>query len=63
MFIDEIKGTSVDQVISYFGQNPNTKDRTFLMFREEDDAIRNVSYGEYYNKSIDYAKIIHALRQ
>jgi fatty-acyl-CoA synthase len=63
MFIEEIKGKNFAQIISYFGQNPASRDRTFLMFRGEDDEVKYVSYGDYYERSIDYAKVIRSFRR
>jgi fatty-acyl-CoA synthase len=63
MFIDGIEGKSFAQIITYYGQHPDTRDRTFLMFRGEAGKINYVSYEEYHARVIDYAKMIQNFRK
>jgi fatty-acyl-CoA synthase len=62
MFIDQTVDLNIAEIISHFGSAPETKDRTFLMFRDERGDLQQKSYEAYLHRSLDYAKIIQRVR-
>lgn len=50
-------------VIERNGTDGTIRDMTFLMYRDENDSIREVSYGEFYRTSLEYASMIATMRR
>ncbi|HHO76324.1 MAG TPA: hypothetical protein ENN05_07830 [Deltaproteobacteria bacterium] len=49
-------------VIEHNGTDEVIRHRTFLMYRDEQEKIHEVSYGQYYSTSLEYANIIDQIR-
>ncbi len=48
MGLGQVKGMNVAQVIEFYGTDPRTRHRTFLMYRDEGEVMREVSFAEFY---------------
>ncbi len=44
------------------GTDPSIKDRTFILYRDEQEEIHSISYGEYHRISLAYANALQSLR-
>ena len=53
----------VAQVIAFYGTGQKTGGRTFLMFRDEEGGIRQVTFGELYEQSLHYANMIQEIKK
>lgn len=62
MTIDQIQGMNVAQVIAFYGTDPDTREGTFLMYRDDNGEIRQVSYAVFYDASLRYAEMIQQIR-
>jgi fatty-acyl-CoA synthase len=60
--IDQIQGMNVAQVIAFYGTDLKTRERTFLMYRDDDGELREVSYAAFYDTSLRYAEMIQQIR-
>lgn len=49
-------------VIVHNGTDDVIRHRTFLMYRNEQEEIHEVSYGQYYRTSLEYANMIDRIR-
>ncbi|MBW2615642.1 MAG: AMP-binding protein [Deltaproteobacteria bacterium] len=63
MGLDEVNGLNLAQVIQFYGTDPKARDRTFLMYRDEDEALQRVSFAALYEKSLNYGAMIHQIRE
>ncbi|MBW1775746.1 MAG: AMP-binding protein [Deltaproteobacteria bacterium] len=63
MSLDAVKGMNIDQVIEYYGNHPQSRDRTFFMYYDEEGGFREVSFGRFLEMSLDYARMIDSLRR
>jgi len=63
MSLDQVKGMNIAQVIDFYGGNPATRGRTFLLYRDGDGALREVSFGEFRQRSLCYGRMIKRLRE
>ena len=63
MALDEVIGMNVAEVIKFYGYGGNKKDRTFFMYRDEDENIQAVSFKQFYDKSINYAALIQEIKR
>ncbi len=63
MALDQVKGMNVAQIIKFYGTNPRALNRTFLMYRDDDGILREVSFADFYNISLKYAAMIHQIRE
>ncbi len=62
MTIEQIQGMDVARVISFYGTDPGTRERTFPMHRGDDGKLREVSYAAFYETSLRYAEMIRQIR-
>ena len=62
MFFEKIKDLNIAEIISHYGSAPEVKDRTFLMYRDEGGNTRQITYEDYFQRSLDYAKMIQRFR-
>lgn len=63
MSLEQVRGLNVAQVIALYGTDPRTRDRTFLMYYNEEGLLEEVSYGAFLQTSIRYGRMIHAVRE
>jgi fatty-acyl-CoA synthase len=63
MSLDQVVGRNIAQVIDFYGENSETRKRTFLLYRDDEDTLREVSFGEFREQSVRYGRMIQALRQ
>jgi len=63
MTLHDVMGMNVAQVIAFYGTGQGTRDRTFLMFRDEGGGIQNVTFRETYEQSLHYAHMIQELKK
>ena len=63
MSLDQVTGMNVAQVIEFYGTDPRTRDRTYLMYRDEQGALQEVSFGEFYEHSLRYGAMIQKMRK
>lgn len=63
MALEDVKGMNIAQVIEYRGSHPGSRDRTFFMYYDEEARLQEVSFAHFLNMSLDYAKMIHHLKQ
>jgi len=61
--LDDVKGMNIAQVIEYYGKSPQSRDRTFFMYYDEEGGFREVSFGRFLEMSLDYARMIDSLRR
>ena len=62
MTIDQIQGLNIAQVIGFYGTDPDTRERTFLMYRDNSGELKHVSYAAFYDASLKYAAMIRQIR-
>jgi fatty-acyl-CoA synthase len=60
--IEQIQGMNVAQVIEFYGTDPDTRERTFLMYRDDEGQLKHVSYAAFYDTSLRYAQMIRQIR-
>jgi len=60
--IEQIQGMNIAQVIAFYGTDPCTRGRTFLMYRDGDGELREVSYAAFYDTSLKYGEMIRQIR-
>jgi len=63
MTLQHVMSMDVAQVIEYYGTHQETKDRTFLMFRDEQGDIQHITFRETYERSLHYAHMIQEMRK
>ncbi len=63
MALNEVKGMDMARVIEHYGNHPLSRNRTFLMYYDEENGFREVSFGLYLKMSLDYARMIDTLRR
>ncbi len=63
MALEQVKGMNVAQVIEFYGTDPRSRDRTFLMYRDEEGSLQEVSFADFYNNSMRYGAMIHQIRR
>jgi len=54
---------NIADVIEYYGNHSQSRDRTFFMYYDEEGGFREVSFGRFLEMSLNYAGIIDALRR
>lgn len=62
MPLEQVKGMNLAQVIHFYGSDPRTRDRTFLMAEDDAGSLLRISYGTFLARSLAYGRILHALR-
>ncbi len=63
MTLQKVGGMNVAEVMLFYGTNQDTKDRTFLMFRDDRGVIRNITFRETYEQSLRYAHMIQEMKK
>lgn len=63
MALEQVKGFNLAQVIEFYGKNSRTRDRTFLMYYDDEGIMREISYGAFLDYSLVYGRMIHAIRK
>ena len=63
MALEQVKGINVAQVIEFYGTHPRTSHRTFLMYRNEEGILREVSFADFYDNSLSYGAMIQQMRK
>ena len=63
MALEQVAGLNVARVIEFYGTNPATRDRTFLMYRDEDGVLQKVSFAGFLRTSLRYGAMIHEIRK
>jgi len=63
MALDEVKGMNIAQVIEYRGSHPDSKDRTFFMYYDDEGELQEVSFSHFLKMSLAYARVIHHLKR
>lgn len=58
MSIEKTAGMNLAEIIAYNGTDKEIKDRTFMMFRQETDKIGQISYADFYTRSLQYGYLI-----
>jgi len=54
---------NIAQVIEYYGNHPQSRDRTFFMYYDEKDGFREVSFARFLEMSLNYASMIESLKK
>ena len=63
MTIDQIQGMNLAQVIEFYGTDPETRERPFLMYRDDEEAeLKHVSFAAFYDTSLRYSQMIQHIR-
>ena len=60
--IEQIQGMNVAQVIEFYGTDRGTRERAFLMYRDDEGQLKHVSYAAFYDTSLRYAQMIRQIR-
>ncbi|MBW1714149.1 MAG: AMP-binding protein [Deltaproteobacteria bacterium] len=63
MTLEQVKGLNLAQIIEFYGTDPQTRERTFLMYRDEEEALREIDFGTFYQTSLRYGAMIHQIRK
>ncbi|MFH1515402.1 MAG: AMP-binding protein [bacterium] len=63
MGIEKISGMNLAEIIRHNGEDPEIKNRTFILFREEDGSVATITYDDFYRKSIEYGNLIHQIKK
>jgi fatty-acyl-CoA synthase len=63
MALGQIKGMNVARIIEFYGTDPRTRHRTFLMYRDDREVMREVSFAEFYDNSLRYGAMIRQMRK
>ncbi len=50
-------------IISRGGTDPELRDRVFIMFRQDSEEIRTITYGELYARSLAYGALIASIKE
>lgn len=61
--MDRPKPTDLARVIDCHGTDPGRKDRTFLMYRDEQNRIREISFAAFRDQALRFARLIHRIRK
>lgn len=62
MSIQDVEGMNVAKIIEHRGTDELIKNSPFIMYRNEKGKIVSITYGEYYQSSLQYGNMIHQLR-
>lgn len=63
MALEQVKGLNVAQVIQFYGTDSRTRDRTFIMYYDDQGILQEVSFGAFLDISLKYGRLIHAIRK
>lgn len=63
MSIEEISGMNIAEIIVHHGTDSSIKEKTFIMFRDEQGEMQSITYEDYYQKSLEYGNMIHQLKR
>jgi fatty-acyl-CoA synthase len=63
MTLEQVKGLNVAQVIRFYGTDSRVRERTFLMYYDEEGVLREVSFEAFLHISLEYGRLIHAIRE
>jgi fatty-acyl-CoA synthase len=51
------------ELIARLGTDPETEDRVFIINREDDGGLREFTYGQLYEKSLEYGNMLDRVRR
>jgi len=51
------------EIIKHNGNDPEIKKRIFILFRESDESVSQVTYEDFYRKSLEYGNLIHQIKK
>ncbi len=63
MTLEEVLGMNVAQVIEHHGTDANFRDRVFLTFRDDDGELQQVTFGDYFERSVEYGALFSEMRE
>jgi len=63
MGTEKISNMNLAEIIKHNGKNPEIKNRTFILFREEDESVATITYDDFYKKSMEYGNMIHQIKK
>ncbi|MFO7557290.1 MAG: AMP-binding protein [Desulfobacterales bacterium] len=63
MGIEKISTMNLAEIIKHNGKDPEIKNRTFILFREEDESVTAITYDDFYRKSMKYGNMIHQIKK
>lgn len=63
MTLEQTRGMNVAQIIEFYGTDPRTRHRTFLMYRDEEEELKEVDYASFYDISLSYGAMIQEIRK
>jgi fatty-acyl-CoA synthase len=63
MGLAQVKGMNVAQIIEFYGTDQRTRSRAFLLYRDEKEVMREVSFADFYHHSLRYGKMIRQIRK
>jgi fatty-acyl-CoA synthase len=62
MALGQVKGMNVAQIIEFYGNDPRSRGRAFLMYRDDEGVMQAVSFAEYYHHCLRYGAMIRQIR-
>ena len=63
MTLEQARGMNVAQIIEFYGTDPRIRHRTFLMYRDEEEELKEVDYATFYDMSMRYGAMIQQIRK
>ena len=63
MTLEQAMGMNVAQIIEFYGTDPRTRNRTFLMYRDEEEELKEVDFATFYDMSMRYGAMIQQIRK
>jgi len=54
---------NIADIIVHHGTDPAVKDRVFIQFRDEAEALRAITYADFYQQSLLYGNMLHGMKQ
>jgi fatty-acyl-CoA synthase len=61
--LQDVIGMNIPQVIEHYGRHSQSRDRTFFMYYDEENRLREVSFGRFLETSLNFARMIDSLRR
>jgi len=62
MSLDEVLGMNVAEVIEHHGTTEGFRDRVFLTFKDDDGVLQQVTFEDYFQRSVEYGTLFSEMK-